>query len=238
MSEGEVLTLPSRRRRPRTGWIVGAAVVLLLAVFAVVLFLTPVFSVKAVVVKGERLSDEKSLASALQPLVGTPIARVNNRQVLEALKGQPAVQDVRLGVGPGGSVIVNVLEHREVAVLKDGEATYLVGDNGARLKRLGKEEKRELPQVSLSVKDPDGKIFDTVVAALAEVPEDVLAQLQGASATSVDTVSFTLEGGRTVIWGDASQGALKAAVLRSLLGNKAEKAKTIDVSTPDRPVTR
>ena len=50
-----------------------------------------------------------------------------------------------------------------------------------------------------------------------------------------DEVTLQLTRGRTVIWGDTSQGARKGAVLAVLLTRKAD---VYDVSVPDAPTTR
>ena len=52
--------------------------------------------------------------------------------------------------------------------------------------------------------------------------------------SSADLVTFTL-GSRTVVWGSGEESTRKVAILRALLRTKA---KVIDVSAPDTPVTR
>lgn len=236
--DGDVVHLPRRRRRGLRRLIAAASVVVVLALVLVLLYLTPLLSVHSVSVKGTRLADPAKLQALLKPLEGEPVARVSSDKVKSLLSSEPAVQDIRLGLDSSRDLVVTVIEHREVAVLEQGGKDYLVGDNGAKLKRLSSAKDRKLPLVKLTAQDPDGKIFDTVVQALSQLPAEVLAQLTTAGAGSVDTVQFTLTDGRTVVWGDASEGAFKAADLQALLADGGPKDKTIDVSTPSKPVTR
>jgi cell division protein FtsQ len=234
-----VTPMPVRRRRRLTRWLVAAGLVVVLALVLVVLYLTPALKVTSIKVEGTRLTDENRIMTLLEPLQGEPLAKVSTAQVQRLVADEPAIQDIRLGLRGTHSVTVTVVEHREVAVLKQGKVYYLVGDNGAKLKRVAAQDSsRKLPLVALSASDPDAKIFDTVVAALAQLPTDVLGKLKSAGASSVDSVTFTLQDGRKVVWGDSSEGRLKAAALQTLLAKGGPQDKTIDVSTPSRPVTR
>ncbi|MGO1319036.1 MAG: cell division protein FtsQ/DivIB [Galactobacter sp.] len=233
-----VTRLPVRRRHRLVRWLVAAGIVVVLGLVLVLLYLTPVLKVTSVKVEGTRLADEAKIRTLLQPLEGQPMAKVSTEQVERLLADEPAIRDLRLGLRGAHSVTVTVVEYREVAVLKEGQSLYLVGDNGAKLKRISQDDTRKLPVVNLSAEDADGKIFDTVIHALAQLPTDVLSKLESAGAGSVDSVTFTLQDSRKVVWGDSSEGVLKAAALQTLLAQGGPKDKTIDVSTPSRPVTR
>lgn len=233
-----VTPMPQRPRRRLRRWLLLGGLVVVLALVLVLLYLTPLLSVRTVTVEGTRLADSGKVEKLLQPLKGEPLAKVSTSKVKSLLAEEPAIQDIRLGLASKDRVKVTIVEHREIAVLKSGRNHYLVGDNGARLKKLGSRGDRRLPVVKLSAEDPDGKIFDTVVEALAQLPGSVLKKLDSAGASSVDTVTFTLTDHRKVVWGDSSEGVLKAADLQTLLAKGGPKDKVIDVSTPSRPVTR
>jgi cell division protein FtsQ len=232
------LPMPRRPRRRALRWFVVLGIVVVLGVVLALLYLTPLLKVTSVSVQGTRLTNDDRVARLLEPLKGKPLAEVSTERVKKLVSSEPAIQDIRLGLKGAHSVQVTIVEHREVAVLQQGKSLYLVGDNGAKLKRISAAQSRKLPIVKLSAKDPDGKIFDTVVQGLSQLPADVLAKLKTAGAASVDSVKFSLTDGRTVVWGDSSQGGLKAADLQTLLAKGGPKDKVIDVSTPERPVTR
>ena len=58
--------------------------------------------------------------------------------------------------------------------------------------------------------------------------------MSGIKVSSANLITFTL-GSRTVVWGGGEDSARKVAILTALLRTKA---KVIDVSAPDTPVTR
>jgi cell division protein FtsQ len=71
-----------------------------------------------------------------------------------------------------------------------------------------------------------------VLSALTARLRTVLAEVVAPSATQI---TLTLTDGRSVVWGDASDSALKAEVATALLG---QPGRTIDVTVPDVPTIR
>jgi cell division protein FtsQ len=72
------------------------------------------------------------------------------------------------------------------------------------------------------------------LALLEALPDDMAKSVSGIKLSSANLVTFTL-GSRTVVWGGGEESARKVAILSALLRTKA---KVIDVSAPDTPVTR
>lgn len=91
-----------------------------------------------------------------------------------------------------------------------------------------------LPLVQVDVGQAGGAGLRATLDVIAGLPPDLRRQATGFSATSPDDVRFRL-GARTVLWGGADDGELKAEVLRALL---PRAARTVDVSAPRAPVTR
>lgn len=73
-----------------------------------------------------------------------------------------------------------------------------------------------------------------VTGVVGALDETVRARVVSGAATTAGHVTLTLDTGAQVVWGDASQNALKATVLRVLLANQAS---TYDVSSPRSPTT-
>jgi cell division protein FtsQ len=74
----------------------------------------------------------------------------------------------------------------------------------------------------------------TSLAVLEALPADLADEVSTVKVSSADLATFTL-GKRTVVWGGAEDAERKVAIIRALL---TTKAKVIDVSAPDTPVTR
>lgn len=226
------------RRRKILRFSIGAGVFVLVVGGLVGLSLSPLAAVKNVSVSGAQLADTDKLVEALKPLKGKAVGSLNNKEIYRLLKKFPAVQDVRIQLDGPRDVRVEVVEHRQVAVMERDGKRWIVGDNGVPLKVVAGKEGDKLPLVRVPEKDPEHQIFDGLVESLSELPSGVLGSLKEAEAKSVDTITFTLRDGRKIVWGSATEGPMKAALVETFLKQKDIKDKVFDVSTPQRPVTR
>jgi len=205
-----------------------------------VLVFSPVLAVQKVSVSGTDLTPTAQVAAALEPLKGKPLPQVSDKEVKALLTGFPAVDDVAVEAKPPSELGVKVIEHPPVALLETGKKFALINADGKRLATVGKRSDAELPLIDDSTAADDREIFRTLTTVLGALPQDVLAELEHASAKTVDSVQLQLTNGKKVIWGNADQLDLKAKVFEVLL--KAEEPEggitVYDVSTPTRPVTR
>lgn len=230
---------PKRKLRRRL-LIGGATAVVLFAGLLAVLVFSPVLAVQTVSVSGTDLTPKAQVETALEPLKGKPLPQVSDKEVRALLSGFPAVHDVAVEAKPPSELGIKVIEHPPVALLETGKKFALVNSDGKRLATVGKRTDVELPLIDDSTAADDREIFRTLTTVLGALPQDVLAELEHASAKSVDSVQLQLTNGKKVIWGNADQLDLKAKVFEVLL--KAEEPEggitVYDVSTPTRPVTR
>jgi len=229
-----------RRKLRRRLWIGGITAVVLFAALLVVLVFSPVLAIQTVSVSGTELTRKEAVEEALQPLKGKPLPQVTDQDVKALLTNFPAVDDVAVEAKPPSELGVRVVEHVPVAVLKTGKKFSLINADGKRLATVGKRGDAELPLIDGSTAGEDPEIFRTLTAVLVALPQDVLAELEHASAKSVDSVELQLTNGKKVIWGNADQLELKAKVFEALLKAKQPEGgvRVYDVSTPTRPVTR
>ncbi len=80
-------------------------------------------------------------------------------------------------------------------------------------------------------------MLSAVLGVLEQLPEDLLAQVGEVSATTQDSVNFTLRDGAAVEWGSDQDSPLKAAVLSALrAAPETAGASRYDVSAPTMPV--
>jgi len=94
-----------------------------------------------------------------------------------------------------------------------------------------------LPVVDVPVGDK--RTLSAVLGVLHELPADLLAQVEGVSAHTQDTVTMQLRDGVRVDWGSARETPLKIAVLKALRASPAAAGATvIDVSAPRLPITK
>ena len=80
-----------------------------------------------------------------------------------------------------------------------------------------------------------GGAFFTAISFASSLPKKVRGEVTQLKAQGVDQIVLALDGGRSVLWGDASESELKAEVLAALL---TTEARVYDVSSPRTPTTR
>lgn len=82
--------------------------------------------------------------------------------------------------------------------------------------------------------EPDARAVAAVTGVVGSLDADTLARVDRGSAGLTGQVTLVLSDGARVRWGDASESALKARVLKVLL---SQRASVYDVSSPHAPTT-
>ncbi|MBO0906666.1 MULTISPECIES: cell division protein FtsQ/DivIB [Arthrobacter] len=237
-----VLAFPEPPVRKRRRWLlisVSTAVVLLGA-FLAFLFLSPALALKTVTVQGNSLLPEEEVHRALQPLMGEPLTTIDDGDVAGLLADRPEVAGVDVVALPPSEIVVTITERVPVAVLQSGNAFSLIDEDGLVIGTAANRAEARLPLIDGGSEAVNSAVFSTVTSVLSVLPENVLAQLDHAAATSVDSVELKLVNGQTVFWGSAESNVAKARVLEALLlmPPKDPPISVFDVSTPTAPVTR
>ena len=237
-----VLPFPEPPVRRRRRWLIISVTsgVVLAAAFLAFLFLSPALALKTVTVQGNSLLTTDEVHRALQPLVGRPLTTISDDDVAELLADRPEVAGVDVVAQPPSEIVVTIAERVPVAVLQSGEAFLLIDDEGLPIGTAANRAEARLPLIDGGTEAVNSAVFSTVTSVLSVLPEDVLAQLDHASAGSVDSVQLQLVNGQQVFWGSAESNVAKARALQALLQMppKDPAVKVFDVSTPTAPVTR
>jgi cell division protein FtsQ len=203
-------------------------------------YASPLLRLQTVTVKGtSRLSQEQVLAAAAVRTGGTlldvPLGAVRHRVAALA-----PVARVTVDRSWPHTLVIYVTGRTAVAAVATGGGA----DAGAVLldatgKAFAAADSSPPGLLDLRVAVPAiGSTSPAAASALAVwagLPPGVRGQVAWMSASSPDAVSFRLRRGATVVWGSATDGADKLAVLASLLRSPAS---TYDVSTPSVAVTR
>lgn len=134
--------------------------------------------------------------------------------------------------------VAAVPEGSDVAQSAEGTPTgagfALVDEEGVQVGRAD-EAPEGLPVIEVPVGEE--RVLSAVLGVLEQLPADLLAQVGQVSATTQDSVNFTLRDGAAVEWGSSQDSALKAAVLSALRAAPETAGSTrYDVSAPTMPV--
>jgi len=235
-AELRAFTSASRQRRRRWGISLGSIGVLVLGV--VLVTLSPLLSLRTVVVEGADRLDPAQVEQALASLQGEPLARVSSQRVGEALEGITLIQAFETRIQPPGTLVVSIVERKPIGVVASATGYKVVDAAGVTL-WFEALAPGSLPLILVAA-DPDSPSFGAISRVLLALPDDLLTQVEGVTATSLDNVRFTIRGtAHEVVWGSSDRVSEKARVLSAaLVAAGATASRVIDVTTPESVVIR
>lgn len=251
VSTDEALQFPEPKaakasRRRRRSWIsLAVAFAALLGVVATIYF-SPLLPLSTIEVEGNELLTDARADELLADLYGLPVAQVSNAAVRERLEEENVVADVSTHIELPGTLHVEILEHPPVAEVHRDSEMLLYSEQGEVVRTFSGPEQLDAgdyatPEISSEAALEDEAVFGAIVSVLGQLPAEARAQLESATAESIDSVQLELTDGRTIVWGSDDRGEEKAAVLEAILSSEEEdlqEVSTIDISTPSAPVTR
>jgi len=235
-AEYKRFTAATRHRRVVWGVSLGSVGLLVLAV--VLLTLSPALSLRTVVVEGASRVSPESVQEALAEMYGEPLARISNDRVGVALSSLTLIQAFQTRIEPPGTLIVSIDERKPVGVVS-GVTGYDVVDAAAVTLWSSETLPGDLPLILVAAA-PDSPSFGAISRVLLALPDEILPQVEGVTASTLDDVRFTIRGSsHEVVWGSADRAREKGRVLRAALDAAGEeKPRVIDVTTPDSVVIR
>jgi cell division protein FtsQ len=223
------------RRRP---WRRAAVLVLVLAVLGAggyVAGWTDVLGVHDVRVEGVSGAEATAVEQLVDVPLGTPLVRVDTAAVEAAVRARVTVAEVSVRRAWPRTLEVDVVPRTAAIVVRTPTGTLQVVDATGVAFGTVKKAPKNVPLVTATgARGMTPEAMDTALGFISSLPEDLERKVSKVTVSSADLVTFTL-GSRTVVWGGEGRPEEKLRVLRVLLSTKA---KVIDVSAPDTPVTR
>ena len=225
----------SRRRRP---WRRALALVLVAGLVAGAVWLvgwSSVLALRDVEVTGVTGPERQAVAALVDVPVGTPLARVDTTAVEARVRDRVTVAEVSVGRSWPGTLTVRVVPRKPAIVVKDPRGRLEVVDATGVAFGVVRAAPGGIPVVTATgSRGTTPEALRTALALLRALPADLAGDVSSVTVSSADLATFTL-GPRTVVWGGAADAERKVEILRALL---TTKARVIDVSAPDTPVTR
>lgn len=228
----------ARSRRRRTARLTLTVATVALAVWAG--WFSPLFALDVSKLELAGLGqsvDGPAVRAALAPYVGIPLPRLDPGAMATAVEGVDGVRSASVTrKWPNGVRVAITPRVAIAAVPGEGGAFILVDAEGVAVGEPTADP-GALPVVNVAV-DPDhARALGAVVAVLGALPTELGQRVQSAGAQTEDTVELTLGDGTRVVWGSASDTALKAEVVLTILDSGSFAAAVIDVSAPTLPIT-
>lgn len=181
-----------------------------------------------------RYVDEARVREIAETPDGTPLPRLDTVAMREQVLGLRGVKDVRIARAWPHGLAVELTPRVPVAAVPDGDRLALLDSSGVRVATRDAAPKG-LPQVDVPL--DDALALQAALHVLAALPAKLAGQVGHVSADTQDAVETVLEDGTTVRWGGSSDLPLKVEAVRTLR-KLDDGARTIDVSSPELPVTR
>ena len=217
--------------------LLASLVALILLVLATIF--TPILSVEKIRVTGVSKGSQKAIEQAVKSQVGVPLPLVSNDAVANSLSKFSLIESFSIVRELPHTLHIAISERQPIAVVDIKGAGYLYDPAGVRLGEASYKD--QFPRVYSGGEPKDSDSFALAIDVLLALPASLLPRVSQIDAKSKDDVTMQLRGnaGQRIVWGDASQSALKSKVLAALIENqKPSDRVTFDVSSPTAPVVR
>lgn len=227
----------SRRRRAILGSIVGAFLALILLMLASMY--TPMLAVEQIRVVGLSRLKVSQIQGALKGQLGVPLPMVQSGKIGDALKPYPLIESFAVTSRPPHTLVIRITERTPICIVNVGNTNYLFDPAGVKVGVAGSGD--AYPALAINGDPSSSPQYKLAMDVLLALPASLLPRVDSIDAKTKDNVTMQLRGnaGQKIVWGDASNSALKSKVLAALLRNyKKSERVTFDVSSPTAPVVR
>lgn len=233
------------RQRGRTPW---RAAFFALAAFGVIVGVTwalldsRLLVVRSVTVTGTHMVSATEVAAAADVPLGTPLIRVNTRQVARRVEGIRQVASATVTKNWPDRLTITVHERTPVVAVRMTDGGYDLVDPVGVIVRWAAAKPAAMPLYLATV--TGGALrgdhgLTTAAAVLSELPSWLRPVVVSTAATepagSGSQVTLRLRDGKTVFWGGTDRAAEKGRELAILI---RDPARYYDVSAPGTVVTR
>ncbi|WP_046470847.1 cell division protein FtsQ/DivIB [Allosalinactinospora lopnorensis] len=222
-------------------WKVAFVTLLIVTVLSVVTWVllgSRLLVVRDVEVSGiERLAPE-TVEAAVDVPTGTPLARVDTDAAARRAEELRLVESAEVSRGWPATLRVEVTERTPRLSIRVGEGYRLVDHQGVRITDSD-ERPDDHPLVKVRGEVEGNRAITTVAHITDELPDRVLGSLVSIDASDPENITFELDGGASVLWGDGRNAREKTDALAILMREHPPEAeRRYDVSAPDVAVVK
>ena len=225
----------ANRRRPWRRALVALGAATVAGVLVWLLGWSSILGVSAVDVSGATGAEAAAVTELVDVPIGTPLARVDTDAVAARVRERITDAEVSVRRAWPSTLAVDIVLRTPAIVVKNPQGQLEVVDAEGIAFGVVKAAPKGVPVVTaVGARGATREAMQSALALLNALPSDLSSQVSGITVSSANLLTFTL-GKRTVVWGSGADSERKVAILRALLPTKA---KVIDVSAPETPVTR
>ncbi|WP_460356771.1 cell division protein FtsQ/DivIB [Mycobacterium sp. ZZG] len=210
-----------------------ALIAVLVVGLGLLLYFTPIMSVRTIVVVGVGAVTQDEVVAAAAVAPGTPLLQVDTDAVAERVAGIRRVASARVQRQYPSTLRVTLVE-RVPVVLKDyPDGVHLFDKDGVDFAVAPPPP--GIPYLDTENPGPNDPATRAALEVMTSLRPDVASQIGRVSAPSVAAITLTLVDGRTVVWGTTDRTDEKALKLAALL---TQPGQVYDVSSPDLPTVK
>ncbi|QRY50398.1 FtsQ-type POTRA domain-containing protein [Mycolicibacterium septicum] len=198
-----------------------------------VLYFTPVMSVRSVAVSGAAVVPQEQVLAAAAVAPDTPLLQVNTDAVAERVATIRRIATARVQREYPSTLRITVVERVPVVVKDYPDGPHLFDRDGVDF--ATEPPPPTLPYLDADNPGPTDPATKAALEVMLALPPDVVAQVGRIAAPSVASIALTLTDGRVVVWGTNDRTDEKALKLAALL---TQPGHTYDVSSPDLPTVK
>lgn len=220
-------------------WVVALLVLVAIGAAVWMVWFSSVLAVEHVKVEGVKSLKPAAIAEKAEVPVGRPMVSVDLSRIEARVAGLERVESVDVSRSWPHTVTVDVTERTAVAWVNFDGQMQALDRFGVVFSNYSKAPKN-LYEVRLSLTERKTRQraleqVGQIVAFLHSHAKQIDGLIKHVNVSSQDSVELVLTGGRTVMWGNASDDVEKLRVLKPLL---QIKVREYDVSAPEQPTTR
>ncbi|RAV16196.1 cell division protein FtsQ [Mycolicibacterium sp. GF69] len=197
------------------------------------LYFTPVMSVRNTVVTGLGAVTQEEVVAAAAVAPGTPLLQVNTDNVAERVAGIRRVASARVQRQYPSTLRITVVERVPVVVKDYPDGPHLFDRDGVDF-AIGPPPPG-VPYLDTEHPGPNDEPTKAALQVMTSLRPEVAVQVARIAAPSVAAITLQLVDGREVVWGTTDRTEEKALKLGALL---TQPGQTYDVSSPDLPTVK
>ena len=197
------------------------------------LYFTPVMSVRNTVVAGLGVLTQEDVVAAAAVAPGTPLLQVDTDAVAGRVAEIRRVATARVQRQYPSTLRITVEERIPVVVKDFPDGPHLFDRDGVDF-AIGPPPPG-VPYLDADNPGPNDPPTKAALEVMTSLRPEVAGQVARVAAPSVASITLQLVDGRQVVWGTTDRTEEKAAKLSALL---TQPGRTYDVSSPDLPTVK
>lgn len=210
-----------------------ALVSVLVVGLGLVLYFTPIMSVRDTVVVGLGALTQEEVTAAAAVAPGTPLLQVDTDAAAGRVAAIRRVASARVQRQYPSTLRITVVERVPVVVKDYPDGPHLFDRDGVDF--ATGPPPPALPYLDAENPGPDDPPTRAALEVMTALRPEVAAQVARIAAPSVASITLTLIDGREVVWGTTDRTPEKALKLGALL---TQPGRVYDVSSPDLPTVK